>query len=147
MIKDIFDEFFGKEYVDELFDTFRKVTEKYYNSDDKNEEDEKEESYYHRVADTYENGEHTSHVEKEVKNGEVLKDVNETYKIEDKSCEKGEDGDTKDTCCKDNQYYEDKLKEANDLLDEARETIKQQGELIQRYQEKLGNIEKAFLGR
>lgn len=157
MMREIFDEIFGRDYVDELFDSFRKYTEKYSDvEDNEDEENEKEESYYHKVADTYENGNHTSHVEKEIKNGEVLKDVKETYKIEDKSCKKGEDGDTKDTCCKkntleccckDNQYYEDKLTEANDLLNEARETIHNQSELIQRYQKKLDNIEKAFLGK
>ena len=163
MMKDIFDEIFGRDYFNELFDSFRRYTEKYSDvednkdeEDDGHPEDEKEESYYHKVADTYENGNHTSHVEKEIKNGEVLKDVKETYKIEDKSCKKGEDSDTKDTCCKkntlercckDNQYYEDKLKEANDLLEEAKETIQKQSELIQRYQNKLDNIEKAFLGK
>ena len=54
--------------------------------------DDEPNSYYHYMCDKYENGKHVSHKEKEVKNGKVLKDVDNSMNIENKkeqcSCEK-----------------------------------------------------------
>ena len=53
------------------------------------EKDEKNKSYFHEVADKYEDGEHVFHKEKEVKDGKVLKNVEQDFKkIEDKSEDK-----------------------------------------------------------
>lgn len=66
------------------------------------EKDGKNKSYFHEVADRYEDGEHVFHKEKEVKDGKVLKNVEQDFKkIEDKT-------ETKDDK-KDEVTYEIKL--------------------------------------
>ena len=105
------------------------------------EEDEKDTTYYHEVHDKYEDGKHVYHKEKEVKNGEVLKDVENNLNLEDKSKkievkddEKKEEAKKceKTDKCGDNpciEFYEAKLRQATDLLEEARDTIKKQQEM------------------
>ena len=126
MVKDIFKEVFGdinwEKFVNDLSKEF------------KIEDNEKDSSYYHKIEDEYNDGKHISHKEKEIKDGKVLKDVNETYQIEDKKC---------------NNSY--KNCECNDLLKEAEETIKKQNLEIEKYQDrckeledKLSEIEKIF---
>ena len=46
--------------------------------------DENNHSYFHSVKDKYKNGEHVSHSEKEIKDGKVIKDVNNSVSLEDK---------------------------------------------------------------
>lgn len=150
------DEFYNFEEFSKRFFEFLQNEQKKESKENEKKEEDDEHSYYHKVTDTYEDGEHTSHVEKEVKDGKVLKDVNETFKIEDKkeccsniknSCEK-----VCDNGC-DITWYEDKLKEANDLLNEAKETIQQQTEVIgdyqkrcEEYKNKLSKIETLIKG-
>ena len=141
MIVDIFRELFGEDVWDDFYDKFAKLSEKVEKEQKENKDDE--ESYFHEVSDTYEDGNHTSHVEKEVKNGKVLKDVNETYKIEDKSkcCKKEKCHHEKiDT----NEVYEQKLREANDLLSEAHETIKDQKMTIETLMEENARLSNKF---
>lgn len=135
------DEFYNFEEFSKRFFELLQNEQKKENKENE-EKDDDEHSYYHKVTDTYEDGEHTSHVEKEVKDGKVLKDVNETFKIEDKS-------DVKDTCCEKSECdkdeklkcYDEKLKEANGLLIEAKETIQKQTEVIGDYQKRCENYE------
>ena len=147
-IDELFYDIFGDKSFDKMFDEFEKRASKTESKSEKecNNKDEKEHSYYHKVADTYEDGKHTSHIEKEVKDGEVLKDVKEAYQLEDKK--KGCD---KKICCKDTckcgekvddkqadiELYEKKLKEANDLLDKANRTIQMQMDTIDLYEERV----------
>ncbi len=75
MFERIFEEIFG----DVDFNNFAKTVEEEI-------ENEKEEpkSYFRKVVDEYEDGKHVSHKEKEVKDGKVIKNVNENYKLEGK---------------------------------------------------------------
>lgn len=74
-----FDDFFGTDFnktFSDMLESFKKEREK----EDENKEDS---SYFHKVFDKYENGEHVEHSEKEVKDGKVIKDdgyVKETNK-------------------------------------------------------------------
>ena len=127
-------------FGDNFDETLKKAFEDYHN--DKKEDEKKEEkchSYYHRIFDEYDNGKCVSHKEKEVKDGEVIKDLNETYQIEDKrdkcSCDKPKCECDKKEETFNAKYYEDKLKEASDLLEKAQKTIKQQQDLIDQFQQ------------
>lgn len=74
-----FDDFFGTDFnkaFSDMLEAFKKEQEK-------GDENKKDSSYFHKVFDKYENGEHVEHVEKEVKDGKVIKDdgyVKETNK-------------------------------------------------------------------
>lgn len=95
MFEKIFEEIFGDNAFDKLFEeAFNEKTE---NGEVSNDKDT---SYYHSIKDKYKNGKHVSHLEKEVKDGKVLKDVNKTYdtKIENKPCEDKECKCNKDIC-------------------------------------------------
>ena len=146
-LDELFFEIFGKETFDKMLDAYTKLYSELEkesdNKEDKEEKDKKEDhSYFHTVTDTYDNGEHISHKEKEVKDGKVLKDVNETFKIEDKKeCCSNIKNSCEEVCNNDITWYEDKLKEANDLLNEAKETIQQQTEVIGDYQKRCENYE------
>lgn len=131
-LDEIFNELFGDcfENVDKIINGFSGETE---------EDDGTEHSYYHAVKDEYDNGKRVSHVEKEVKDGKVLKDVNETYKIENKEdCNKKAIASDSATI----EEYEKKLKESNDLLEEAEQKIKKQQTTISMYKERCEEYEK-----
>lgn len=74
-----FDDFFGTDFnktLSDMLEAFKKEQEK-------EGENKKDSSYFHKVFDKYENGEHVEHSEKEVKDGKVIKDdgyVKETNK-------------------------------------------------------------------
>lgn len=144
LIDDLVFDIFGKETFGKMFDEYAKLYSSLKKAND-NKEDENEHSYYHKVADTYEDGNHTSHIEKEVKDGEVLKDVKETYQLEDKEKEYDKICDKKECKCNesvvnkpvDAEFYEKKMKEANDLLDEANKTIKVQMNTIELYKDSV----------
>ena len=131
MIREIFNELFGDNF-DEMV---KEVFQKYDNKDTEKEEDNENDtrSYFHSISDKYDNGKHVYHKEKEIKDGKVLKDVNETYQIEDKKkkylCDKKEYQGGKGVG---NDFYEKKIKEATDLLEQAQETIKNQQEAIEK---------------
>ena len=88
-------------------------------------EQKDENVYYHRIVDKYRDGKHVSHKEKEVKDGKVLKDVDEHPEIEDK--EKVEENTN-----------------LKNLIEEAHETIKRQNEEISSLRKKLAKIENAL---
>ena len=74
-----FDDFFGTDFNK----TFSDMLEAFKKEHEKEDENTKDSSYFHNVFDKYENGEHVEHVEKEVKDGKVIKDdgyVKETNK-------------------------------------------------------------------
>lgn len=147
MINRLFNELFGEDVFEKMvLDFFDGVKEI---ENEENEEDKDNHTYYHKVKDEYENGQKVSHVEKEVKDGEVLKDVKETYKIEDKKEEKCAIEDKKETCCKCKKEQTDEsarqLIEAKNLLDEARSTIQMQMKEIERLQNNYRKLEEEFV--
>lgn len=74
-----FEDFFGTDFNK----TFSDMLEAFKKEQEKEGENKKDSSYFHKVFDKYENGEHVEHAEKEVKDGKVIKDngyVKETNK-------------------------------------------------------------------
>lgn len=65
-----FDDFFGTDFNK----TFSDMLEAFKKEQEKEDENKKDSSYFHKVFDKYENGEHVEHAEKEVKDGKVIKD-------------------------------------------------------------------------
>lgn len=128
MFEKIFNEIFGDVDFEKVFKNFPE--------EEKKNESENDHSYFHTIKDRYENGEHVSHVEKEVKDGKVIKDINNTFKIEDK----GEKEETKNG----SEYYEEKLKKATDLLEEAQKTIINQQKQIETYENHCKELECKF---
>ena len=138
MFEKIFDEIFGCDW-----DNSTNEVEKENKNTNENNEDY---SYFHKVEKKYENGNLISRVEKEIENGEVLKDINESFKIENKEeCKDKEE--CKKKCVeekKDNinvKYYEDKLREANNMLEEAQKTIKKQQKLLDDKTDAIKNLD------
>ena len=107
MFEEILKEFLGTtktfdDLINEVFDN--KV-----NTDDVS--NEKNHSYFHSVNDKYKNGEHISHIEKEIKDGKVIKDVNNSVSLEDKkNCTCNEN-----VCKCDKKLYEKKETEYDAL--------------------------------
>ena len=66
-----FEDFFGTDF----HKTFSDMLEAFKKEQEKEGENKKDSSYFHKVFDKYENGEHVEHAEKEVKDGKVIKDV------------------------------------------------------------------------
>jgi predicted RNase H-like nuclease (RuvC/YqgF family) len=65
-----FEDFFGTDFNK----TFSDMLEAFNKEQEKEDENKKDSSYFHKVFDKYENGEHVEHAEKEVKDGKVIKD-------------------------------------------------------------------------
>ena len=107
MFEEILKEFLGTtktfdDLINEVFDN--KV-----NTDDVR--NDKNHSYFHSVNDKYKNGEHISHIEKEIKDGKVIKDVNNSVSLEDKkNCTCNEN-----VCKCDKKLYEKKETEYDAL--------------------------------
>lgn len=70
MFETIFNEFFGD--ID-----WEKFAEKMKNFEEKNNAENDGKSYFHAIEDEYEDGKHVLHKEKEVKDGKVIKDIND----------------------------------------------------------------------
>lgn len=70
MFETIFNEFFGD--ID-----WEKFAEKMKNFEEKNNAENDGKSYFHAIEDEYEDGKHVLHKEKEVKDGKVVKDIND----------------------------------------------------------------------
>ena len=70
MFETIFNEFFGD--ID-----WEKFAEKMKNFEEKNNAENDGKSYFHAIEDEYEDGKHILHKEKEVKDGKVIKDIND----------------------------------------------------------------------
>lgn len=132
MFEKIFDEIFGCDW-----DNSTNEVEKENKNTNENNEDY---SYFHKVEKKYENGNLISRVEKEIENGEVLKDINESFKIENKEeCKKKCVEEKKDNI--NVKYYEDKLREANNMLEEAQKTIKKQQKLLDDKTDAIKNLD------
>lgn len=78
-MKSFFDEFFSVDGFGNM-----KLFDFPFNTDAKEDEnDGKSHTYFHKVADKYDElGQRISHVEKEVKDGKVLKDIKEEPKLQ-----------------------------------------------------------------
>ena len=70
MFETIFNEFFSD--ID-----WEKFAEKMKNFEEKNNAENDGKSYFHAIEDEYEDGKHVLHKEKEVKDGKVIKDIND----------------------------------------------------------------------
>lgn len=70
MFETIFNEFFGD--ID-----WEKFAEKMKDFEEKNNAENDGKSYFHAIEDEYEDGKHILHKEKEVKDGKVIKDIND----------------------------------------------------------------------
>ena len=108
MFEEILKEFFGTTKT--FDDLFNEVFDNKVNTDEV--KDENNHSYFHSVKDMYENGEHISHSEKEIKDGKVIKDVDNCLEIENKkNCK------CNDNACKcDKKLYEKKEIEKEELI-------------------------------
>lgn len=114
MFEEILKEFLGTtktfdDLINEVFDN--KV-----NTDDVS--NEKNHSYFHSVKDNYKNGEHVSHSEKEIKDGKVIKDVNNSVNLEDKKnckCNENVCKCNENVCKCDRKLYEKKETEYDAL--------------------------------
>ena len=107
MFEEILKEIFGTSKT--FDDLFNEVFDNKVNTDDV--KDENNHSYFHSVKDKYKNGEHVSHSEKEIKDGKVIKDVNNSVSLEDKkNCTCNEN-----VCKCDKKLYEKKETEYDAL--------------------------------
>ena len=107
MFEEILKEFFGTSKT--FDDLFNEVFDNKVNTDDV--KDQNNHSYFHSVKDKYKNGEHVSHSEKEIKDGKVIKDVNNSVSLEDKkNCTCNEN-----VCKCDKKLYEKKETEYDAL--------------------------------
>ena len=107
MFEEILKEFLGTTKT--FDDLFNEVFDNKVNTDDV--KDENNHSYFHSVKDKYKNGEHVSHSEKEIKDGKVIKDVNNSVSLEDKkNCTCNEN-----VCKCDKKLYEKKETEYDAL--------------------------------
>lgn len=70
MFETIFNELFGD--ID-----WEKFAEKMKDFEEKNNAENDGKSYFHSIEDEYEDGKHVLHKEKEVKDGKVIKDIND----------------------------------------------------------------------
>lgn len=132
MVDKLFTELFGEERdLNEMFNEFFDYIKEFEKDEDNKEIGKR--SYFHKITDEYKNGKKVSHTEKEVKNGNVIKDINENYKLEDKT-EKTKDGESE-------MSSEEALNEAKKLLDEARSTILMQMREIERSQKRCKELE------
>lgn len=146
MFEKIFEEIFGAEALkalDEQFDKFDNKTSEADNTNDK--------SYFHKIVDKYENGEHVSHLEKEIKNGQVVKDVNNVKKVEEitntntnklkdaPQCECG----TKCKCGEDAAHWEQDIRYYNDLVEKLQNQLVRKNNKIGSLEALLNTAEKA----
>lgn len=84
-------------YFKNLFDEVSKIMKDDFEETVKECEDCEGKSYYHMVSDKYEDGKHVSHKEKEIKDGKVVKDIDNCMNIEDK-CEENKKCCKKESC-------------------------------------------------
>ena len=80
----MFDEFLKEFFETKTFDDlFNEVFDKKVKTNDV--KDNNNHSYFHSVKDEYKNGEHVSHSEKEIKDGKLIKDVDNSIELENKN--------------------------------------------------------------
>ena len=81
MFEEFLKEFFGTKTFDDLFN---EVFDKKVNTNDVKDNNNNH-SYFHSIKDEYKNGEHVSHSEKEIKDGKLIKDVDNSIEFENKN--------------------------------------------------------------
>ena len=124
MFEEILKEFFGTKTFDDLFN---EVFDNKVNTD--NVKDNNNHSYFHSVKDEYKNGEHVSHSEKEIKDGKLIKDVDNSIELENKNickCDKKlyEKKETEYDALKGiNKHLEQSLRSAENALAEKDKKI------------------------
>ena len=107
MFEEILKEFWGTTKT--FDDLFNEVFDNKVNTDDVS--NKRNHSYFHSVKDKYKNGENVCHSEKEIKDGKVIKDVNNSVSLEDKkNCTCNEN-----VCKCDRKLYEKKETEYDAL--------------------------------
>ena len=107
MFEEILKEFLGTTKT--FDDLFNEVFDNKVNTDDVS--NKRNHSYFHSVKDKYKNGENVCHSEKEIKDGKVIKDVNNSVSLEDKkNCTCNEN-----VCKCDKKLYEKKETEYDAL--------------------------------
>ena len=122
MISEIFNEIFGDDFASTFEKNFKKFEKRI---NEMKEDDGEEHSYYHKVEDEYENGKKTLHTEFEVKDGEVLKDLQEIHSNEEaipKAIEAVED-DKEEDPYDIIDYYRQKCDEFRSKISEKNEEI------------------------
>ena len=127
MFEEFLKEFFETKTFDDLFN---EVFDKKVKTNDV--KDNNNHSYFHSVKDEYKNGEHVSHSEKEIKDGKLIKDVDNSIELENKkNCNNNNNNvckvvkDITDGSVCDKKLYEkketeyDKLKGINKHLEQS----------------------------
>lgn len=124
MFEEFLKEFFGTKTFDDLFN---EVFDKKVNTNDV--KDNNNHSYFHSIKDEYKNGEHVSHSEKEIKDGKLIKDVDNSIELENKNvckCDKKlyEKKETEYDALKGiNKHLEQSLRSAENALAEKDKKI------------------------
>lgn len=130
-----------KEFFNEIMKSFNEFSGFEEKEEEKKKEDVKEEetpshSYFHKVSDCFEDGKHVSHAEKEVKDGKVIKDIDEkpTASIEG----------TKEECsCKDKECIcEKENKKLNKWLTSAENALCEKDEQISTLKNEINALKK-----
>lgn len=130
MFSTIFQDFFNE--ADRLANELtKKMSEESYKKECKKDEcSESPSSYYHFVSDEYVNGEHVAHEEKEVKDGNVIKNEGYNCRVEDKKCKS----------CENKPELQD-LKAEIEQMKAENEKLQKENEMLNA---KLNNIRKLF---
>ena len=130
-INEIFDEIFGVDFVSDFQKNWEEFEKRANDLKLKVEDDGEKHSYCHEVEDEYENGEHTYHREKEVKDGKVVKDESFANSLPDKESEpKAIEADKEEDPYDTIDYLRDKIAEKKSEIDALRKRCKEvEGEL------------------
>lgn len=139
MFEEILKEFFGTKTFDDLFN---EVFDNKVNTDDV--KDENNHSYFHSVKDKYENGEHISHSEKEIKDGKVIKDVDNCLEIENKENCKCNDNVCKcdKKLCEKKETLERSLKKYSELYFDSQRALVEKDKKIAELESKLNEVKR-----
>jgi hypothetical protein len=124
MIKKLFNELFGDVDLEKMVNEISEAIEN---------EGEKDSSYFYKVEDKYDNGHHVSHIEKEVKDGNVIKDINRTMNIEDKNEKTKEDVQYK-------RDYKDKCIEYESVIKKLEKELYEKDDLIHTLRERCSKL-------
>lgn len=142
MFKNFFNDFF--ETVWEDFDDA--IAEK----NDKLNGNDKNKHYFHIIMDEYDNGRRVCHKEKEMKNGKIVKDINNVIEDKPSKCneEKGEKCNNGNSCgqrvCK-RAEKEGRIKYLEQLVEEQDKTIIAKDKEIENLDKHLVSAERALI--
>lgn len=131
-------------YFKNLFDEVSKIMKDDFEETVKECEDCEGKSYYHMVSDKYEDGKHVSHKEKEVKDGKVVKDIDNCMNIEDK-CEENKKCCKKESCNKENKNIDEDieflLNKKNAQIESLKSELSKQSSICDSMSERLKELE------